>query len=166
MKKAHLAMTLILALGGTVFAAMIDSPEPEGDPRIKAVLEELEIMYEVDRDGDYKVLFKWEDDGRSQVAFINSGTERLDKLELREIWSAAYISEKPLKAKVANRLLEDSFEKKLGSWQVMKTGDQWVGMFTVKIDADADAASIMTALEAVLTSADEMEKELLGSDDL
>ena len=166
MKKAHLAVTLILVLSGGLFAAMVESPEPSGDPRIKDVLEELQIRYEVDQDGDYKVLFEWDDDGRSQVAFINSATETLDQMELREVWSAAYVSEKPLEAKVANRLLEDSFIKKLGSWQVMKTSDQWVGMFTVKIDADADAAAIMTALEAVLTSADEMEKELLGSDDL
>jgi len=166
MKNIIFAVTMLIALAAGALAATFDSPQPVGDPRIKAVLEELEIKYEVDQDGDYKVLFSWEDDGRSQVAFINSGTERLDQMELREIWSAAYVSAKPLKAKVANRLLEDSFQKKLGSWQVMKTSDQWIGMFTVKIDADADAASIMTALEAVLTSADEMEKELLGLDDL
>jgi hypothetical protein len=164
MKTAAFVAALLLVIGGITLAAVADDP-PAGDPRIKAILEELGLKYEIDDDGDYKVLLEWEEDGRSQLAFINSATERLEKMEVREIWSAGYTSEKPLKAKIANRLLEDSFQKKLGSWQLMK-GDIWIATFAVKLDADADADTVWTALEAVLTSADEMEKELLGTDDL
>jgi hypothetical protein len=164
MKRTILAVALLFALTGPLLAAVAED-SPAGDPRIAKTLEELEILYEVDSDADYKILYEWEDDGRSQVAFINSATEKLDDLELREVWSVAYVSDKPLPVEIANRLLIDSYDKKLGAWQLLKTEDQYITVYAVKVDANADPKFLQLALEAALTSADEMEKELLGSDE-
>jgi hypothetical protein len=164
MKRTILTVALLFALTGPVLAAVAEDT-PAGDPRIAKALDALEILYEVDSDADFKILYEWEDDGRSQIAFLNSATETLDDLELREVWSVGYISDKPLPVEIANRLLEDSYDKKLGAWQVLKSEDQHIAVYAVKLDANADPQFLMLALEAALTSADEMEKELLGSDE-
>jgi hypothetical protein len=164
MQRTILAAALLFALAGPALAAIAENPTP-GDPRIAKALDALEILYEVDSDADYKILYEWEDDGRSQVAFINSATEKLDDLELREVWSVAYVSDKPLPVEIANRLLIDSYDKKLGAWQLLKSEGQHIAVYAVKVDANADAEFLQLALEAALTSADEMEKELLGSDE-
>ncbi len=56
------------------------------DPRVEKALKKLGLKYEVDKDGDFKLVFSVEDD-RTQVVFINSTTETLGKMEIREIWS-------------------------------------------------------------------------------
>jgi len=138
---------------------------PAGDPRIRAALDELDVNYEVDSDGDFKVVFEFEEDGRSQIAFINSNTETFKLFEIRELWSPGYSSDLPFSAKVANRLLEDSFDKKLGAWQTMMNNEKRVAVFAAKIAAGADPQSLWATLKLVLVAADEMEKELLGTDD-
>lgn len=163
MKRIALTVFLALLLGAPAGAQIGDTPP--GDARVREALTELDLEYEIDEDGDFRVVFSFEEDGRSQLAFINSGTETLRLFEIREVWSPAYLAHGPLPEEVANRLLQDSFEKKLGAWQVMPSGDQHAAVFTVKLAAEADPASLLAALEAVLTTADEMEKELLGTDD-
>ena len=168
MQRAALAVLLALTLGGAAGAQIGETPVGEtqvGDVRVREALEELELNYEIDADGDYKVIVEFEEGGRSQVAIINSRTETLRPLEIREVWSPAFISDRKLKGKVANRLLMDNFERKLGAWQILTNGDQQVAVFSVKLAADAAPASLLTTLEAVLTTADQMEKELLGTDD-
>jgi len=163
MRRILLAILVVFAFCGATQAQIGNSPA--GDARVRAALDELGVEYDIDPDGDYKVVFAFEDDGRSQVAFINSTTETLQMFEIREVWSPGFVSPRGFKAKIANRLLQDSFEKKLGAWQTMLNKDGQIAVFSVKLAADADPASLMAILETVMTTADEMEKELLGSDD-
>jgi len=135
------------------------------DARVKAALDELGLKYEIDKDGDFKLVFEFEEDGRSQLGYINSKTEHFEQFEIREIWSPAYQSAEPFSARVANRLLEDSFSKKLGGWQTMLNNGQNVAVFAAKVSADSDPTSLYAAIRLVYATADEMEKELLGTDD-
>src|SRR6266576_3682490 len=91
----------------------------QGDRRVQALLNDLELKYEIDSDGDFKVAFELES-GRSQVAFIRSETESLGKFEIREIFSVGYTSEGPLNADIANALLIFNGHVKLGSWRVAR----------------------------------------------
>jgi len=52
----------------------------------QGVLDRLGFRYEVDNDGDFKVQVLLPG-GRSQVGFINSGTQLFCGIEIREIWS-------------------------------------------------------------------------------
>ena len=65
---------------------------PQGDPRVKRMLDALELKYSSDDDGDFQVVVEFED-GRSQLAYINSDTQFMNDFEIRELWSVAYISE-------------------------------------------------------------------------
>ena len=142
-------------------------PKPKsGDPRIKKILDEKDIKYEVDIDGDYKVIFDLGDD-RSQVAFINSNVEEFAGCEIREIWSPGLVGEGELSQRVANELLSRNQQYKPGSWSTMKSDGNIAAVFKVAIDANATSDELISSLFVVLRVADDIEKEFLqGSDKL
>ncbi|MBK5929970.1 hypothetical protein CCR82_05370 [Halochromatium salexigens] len=130
--------------------------EPKYDERVSKALNELDINYHIDEDGDYRVTFKTGDD-RSQLVFIFSTTETYRNLEIREITSAAYESETDtLPAHIALRLLKENSSIKMGAWQ--SSGK--LAIFSAKISANADPESLKTAIAIVLKTADGMEGEL------
>lgn len=60
----------------------IRSKTNEPDPRVAQALDQLEIKYEVEDDGDYKIGFALED-RRSQIGYIRSRTMNFGEFELR-----------------------------------------------------------------------------------
>lgn len=148
----------ILAQAPTEEAAEADAVEadPTPDPRVTEALERLELTYEVDEDADYKLLFEV-DDGRTQIVWIISKTEEYRELEVREIWSFAYQVEGGIfPGPVANLLLEDTFEKKLGAWT--KIGDR--AAFVTRLPADADPDTLYSTMLITLDVAEQMERRL------
>ncbi len=156
-----MAATATLAISTQLVLAQ-SKPSTAGDTRVKAALEKLGWKYQVDQDGDYKMVMKVED--RSQVVFVLSGTNQLGKMEIREVTSPAYVSDKPLSAEVANQLLTDSTRKKLGAWQVVKSGNKYVAVFSAKVNANSKPDELEAAVIAAVDSADAMEKTLTNQD--
>ncbi|HEX7991101.1 MAG TPA: hypothetical protein VF513_13190 [Stenotrophomonas sp.] len=157
MKKSVLSIALLAlaaAASGSAFAG-------EPDRAVGRVLDTLKYKYEVDSDGDYQLVFEMDDD-RTQLVFVRSTVETYGSHHVREIWSPGYKSEGPqFSALIANRLLEDSNDSKLGGW--VKQGD--VAMFVVKVDADASAEVISDAIDAAAKSADAIELEMTSKDE-
>jgi len=138
----------------------------QGDPRVKKMLDALELKYSVDQDGDFKIILEFKD-GRSQAAYINSNTEHIDDFEVREVWSVSYISEGFLDADVANTLLLKNFETKIGAWRLVPAGNNtYLVAFCIHIAADCDPTAFANTLSIVLGVADEMEEALTGGDRL
>ena len=132
----------------------------EGDSRVQALLEELELKYDIDGDGDFRVGFDLED-GRAQLAFIRSETTQFGNFDIREIFSVAYISEGPLDTQLANALLIYNAHVKLGSWRIVRQEDnQCIVAFAVQIAANTDAKSLYTAMRLVIDTADAVEQKL------
>ncbi|WP_353086473.1 hypothetical protein [Stenotrophomonas sp.] len=151
----RIAAALLLAITATSAHAA------EADKAVGRALDKLEYTYEVDEDGDYKMVFDM-DDGRSQLAFVRSTVEEFGKHKIREIWSPAYNSPgKQFPAAVANRLLEDSQDAKMGAWVKQ---DQ-LAMFVVKVDANATPEALSDAIDAAIRTADAMELELTEQDE-
>lgn len=99
---------------------------------------------------------------RSQIVYVRSPVESYGSHKVREIWSPGYRSSTDaFPANVANRLLEDSNDSKLGSWVKQNR----YAIFVVKIDADANAEELDDAMSAAMRSADTMEIELTGGED-
>lgn len=156
---------LFLLLAAPAFAQDDTTATPSGDTRVRAMLDELGYQYEVDADGDFRAVFEFEGEKRSQVVYVNSRTSEYDGLEIREVWSPAVEAKGALPQKVANRLLEASFDAPLGGWQSLKQADgKVIAVFAVKLGADADAPTLKKAMNAVLSHADEMEKEFSDKD--
>lgn len=174
MKRVSLLPCLLVVVFTVAFAAapalaQVDTltapATPQGDPRVRAVLDELGYEYEVDADGDFRAVFEFEGERRSQVVYVNSQTATYDSLEIREVWSPAIESKGPLTPKIANRLLSASFDAPFGAWQCLKQANgRYLAVFAVKLGADADAAMIRKAIKAVISHADEMEKEISRKD--
>lgn len=164
MRPAHFLLAALLsmpALTATGSASTETDRSSGADAAVGRQLDELGYRYEVDDDGDYKMLFDL-DKGRSQLAFVISGIEEFGDLRVREVWAPAYRSaEASFPAGIANRLLEDSHASKLGSW--VKQGD--IAVFVVKLDANASTGQLEAAIDYVLRAADQMEAELTGQDE-
>jgi hypothetical protein len=136
----------------------------QGDSRVQALLNELEMEYDIDSDGDFRVGFRLED-GRTQLAFIRSETIQFGKFDIREIFSVAHISEGPLDADLANALLIYNAHIKLGSWRVQRQDDdKCIVAFAVQIAANTDAKSLYTAISLVINTADDVERKLNEED--
>jgi len=170
MKQLAITLALFTAMAGThavaapapaAAPAPEDADVPSVDARIATQLKNLDFNYEIDEDGDYKMVFDM-DEGRSQLVFVRSSVETFGSHAIREIWSPGFRAESdPFPAKVASRLLEDSQESKLGAW--VKQRD--AAMFVVKIDAEASDEQLSDAIDAATRSADAMEKEITGEDE-
>ena len=159
-----IALPGLLALGLCLNgSALAQQAKRAPDPAIEAQLKALDYKYEVDDDGDYKLVLDV-DGKRTQLVFVRSKVEEYGGQRIREVWSAGYQMEKDgaFPAVVANRLLEASMDSKMGGWG--KQGK--AAIFIVRVPANAGKDVLDAAITAALNSADEMEQELTGKDDL
>ncbi|MFI8716425.1 hypothetical protein ACIGHF_00815 [Stenotrophomonas sp. NPDC077464] len=153
MKRIATALLLAAAVPG----AQAATP----DKAVGPVLDALKYPYEIDEDGDYKMIFDVEGD-RTQLVFVRSAVEDYGHHRIREVWSPGYRApSSAFPAEVANRLLEDAQDAKLGGW----VKQDRLAMFVVKVDANASAAALGDAIEAAVHTADAMEAELTGTDE-
>ncbi|MGM3150997.1 hypothetical protein, partial [Escherichia coli] len=87
---------------------------------------------------------------RTQMVYVRSAVEDFGSHNIREIWSPAYTATaKQFPVAVANRLLEDSQDAKMGGWVKQDS----TAMFVVKIDADATLDQLSDAIDAAIRTA-------------
>ncbi|HEX8707854.1 MAG TPA: hypothetical protein VF723_06290 [Pyrinomonadaceae bacterium] len=144
--------------------------KPPADARVRSALNEIGYKFEMTGDNDFKLVPIKTEGERSQLVYVNSNTEKYGTLEIREVLAPAFLSNGPLSAAVANRLLRENNEVKLGSWRlvVINSGDnagKYLAMYAAQVAADSDAESLRLAIKSVILIADRMEKELTGKDD-
>ena len=153
--RGLLGLFLVVLPMSSAFAA------DAADNIVKAQLDSKGIKYEIDKDGDFKIVYKMSG-GRTQLAFVRSAVNNYGTLKIREIWSPGYKSDSnDFPALIANSLLDKNHEVKLGAWEAQDN----IAMFVVKITADANAEQLVDAIEAAVNSADELEKEVSGDKD-
>jgi hypothetical protein len=139
--------------------------EVSHDARVKEAIEKIGWNYEIDSDGDFKLVLEFEDE-RSQLVYVNSNTETYREFEIREVWSIGYIAENSLPQEVALTLLEDNYDKKIGAWNIQHVENQYVAVFAAKISALMTPDQLKSIILIVVESADELEKKLTdGGDD-
>ncbi|GAB4419395.1 MAG: hypothetical protein OHK0039_31800 [Bacteroidia bacterium] len=153
----------LLLLAGSV-RAQFESVALGSDERVRRLLDDLGYQYEVTSSGNYKCIFRLEED-RTQLIVVQSKTNTYRSQELREVWSLVYLGKKRPNYKVCLDLLSDSERKKWGNWEMTLDGDseQYYIAFTVKLPADVDAETLNDALRIAAESADEMEVRLEAS---
>jgi hypothetical protein len=133
-----------------------------GDPRIQKLLIEKKLKHRIDKDGDFKVVLDTQP-GRTQLVFISSRTHEYGPLEIREVWSPA-IQDDDMPAPLTLRLLQKNDVVKLGAWRVSTLSGVKTAVFAAQVDANADGDSLLAALKAVSTGADEIERDVVGGD--
>ena len=172
MKRTLLILSCLLILTAQAAIAQVGSPAKKApaDPRVKASLDEIGYKFELTADNDYKLVPIKTEGERSQLVYVNSNTEKYGTLEIREVLAPAFLSNGPLSAAVANRLLRENNSVKLGSWRLVVINNgpnagKYLAMYAAQIAADSDAESLRLTIKSVILIADRMEKELTGSDD-
>jgi hypothetical protein len=152
---------LLLAAAGAASAQ--DNATPTiGDPRVSAALEAAGLGYSLD-EGDFRLEYDV-DEVRSQRVWVASETARIDRLEVRDVWSVAARGKGEVPADLARLLLKENVRMILGAWQVNQSEDEYLVVFLAQVDAAADAATLQEVIEVVMLSADRIEKQLSGQD--
>jgi hypothetical protein len=181
MKRAILILSCLFLFAQASFAQIgTAAKKPPPDPRVKVALDQIGYKFELTDDNDYKLVpIQTEQSGttadgkpimRSQLVYVNSNVEKYGTLEIREVLAPAFLSNGPLSAAVANRLLRENNSVKLGSWRlvVINSGanaGKYLAMYAAQIASDSDAESLRLTIKSVILIADRMEKELTGLDD-
>ena len=150
-------LVVVLLIGGGLFA---QNP----NPKIKRILDRAQLKYQVDKDGDFKMVFGLENE-RSQLVYVMSSTEEFAGEPIVEIWSPAYgggeISQETLV-----RLAMDGHKRKVGGWQLATGSETIYAVFKAKVPLSALTPEFMRAVCAgVASTADEMEQALMGGSD-
>ena len=152
-----------------ILAALLTCPgsllADEADPRVKAALDELGYKYNVQENGDFHLTFTVEDE-RTQLLVIRSVVQEYQEFEVRQVYSMAYKAPEKtgrIPTPVLKALLTENGTSKMGAWEI--DGEAKAAYYTVRLDADAKAVAIDAAINAVITTADAMEKKLTGKDD-
>ena len=150
----------VLALAAAGSATAAGKP----DSAVGKKLEAQGLKYEVDEDGDYKLLFETKDD-RSQIVWVRSPVETLGGMRIREVLSIGGKLEKVKEAGdlaaqaalTAGAMLK-SGDQKLGGWVLKPSGDASVFYYVAQIPADLGADDLGVVARAVARSADEFEE--------
>jgi hypothetical protein len=154
------AALLVLAGGVTVAA------EPEGstaaDPRVTESLRAAGLDFEMD-EGDFRLAYNLDGD-RSQRVWVASGTTRVDRLEMRDVWSVAARGPGEVPVDLARLLLKENVRMVLGAWQVNQGQDEYLVVFSAPVEATASPATLQEVIEVVMFSADRIEKQLSPTD--
>ncbi len=87
---------------------------------------------------------------------------------VREIVSNAYVFTPPMNRELAERVLKMNGEYKVGAWKITgprKSDGKMMLQFYAKIPAMLDAKSLKTVIASIAITADNIEKELVGTDE-
>ena len=137
----------------------------KGDPRFLHQLDRMGLKYSITRMGNLSLNYSL-DGGRSQVVYISGSTEKLEDMEVMEVWSRAGTFNEAPTSEVMKDLLLESGEKPIGSWNLERASDGgYTVYFSTRVPVyigDADLASI---LQSAAATADQKEADLFNADD-
>jgi len=156
-----IGVAMMMAAVATASAADATSPA-SGDPRVAAALKAAGLAHSLD-EGDFRLEYDV-DQQRSQRVWVASETARIDRLEIRDVWSVAARGKGEVPAELARKLLAENVRMILGAWQVNQSQDEYLVVYTAQVDAAADAATLQEVIEVVMFSADRIEKQLSDKD--
>jgi hypothetical protein len=154
--------TVSIALGALQPA---NAAEQE-DARVRATLEKAGVEFTVTDDKTFKVIVKLKD-GRTQVVLIDSETSKIKgtNMEFREVYALAYKVEGSLPAKLSNKMMKQSHDKKIGAWEIIEGSGSSLAVFTAKVDAELNETNLVKIINSVGLVADTMEQEISGKDE-
>jgi hypothetical protein len=161
---AALVVPVALYVGATAVLAQDAPASRAADPRVAAVLAAAQLQHTVDEEGDFRVFYSLQD-GRTQLAWIASGTTSVAGLELRDLWSVAQRGRGEPPPALLARLLEDNAARAVGAWQLQRSGDEYLVVLSAPVPAAAEVSTLRPQLAAVATGADAMEQALGGRDE-
>lgn len=158
MKNLFLCLSAFILLSTTAATTL----RAEADQRIKKALDELDVKYMIDEDGDYAITIPLEAEGRSQLVYVVSETDSIEGFEIRDVFSYA-VRDKAPTLEMTSGLMRTSHKSLIGAFEMTSGGNI---LYIAKIPANLPPKQLREIIRAVATFADDAEKEILGSDEL
>ncbi len=157
--RASRLLTIATVLSLSLAAAL---PALAWDASVQTRLDARGVKYEVDEDGDYKVTYNYQKEGRTQLVFVSGRTERVGGFIVREVFApAGRVEQDGITGAKALELMRESRQNKLGSWEL--AGD--VLYYVIKLPDSVDATTLESAMDIAAETADDKEIELSGDRD-
>ena len=157
-----MSLRILFALCSVLLLGALPVAPALADASVASRLDARGVSYVVDEDGDYKVTYRFTDEGRTQLAFVSGGTETIGGFRIREVFApAAWLDRDGVDGARALALLEESRRQKFGAWEI--AGD--VLYYVIKVPDGIDASQLETAMNVAAGTADNMEIELSGDRD-
>lgn len=164
MKKWAGLVVAAMLLGAMQAEAQVGG-KSKADPRLRANLTEAGLNFTEQPNGNFKLHFTLEKE-RTHIVVAESATSTMGVIEVREIWAVGWKGADKPSAETANTLLSDNSRRKVGAWELHQEKDgSYFAIFNVKVSTDCDGEAMKAIVNAVATVADEMEAELLGTDE-
>ena len=134
------------------------------DATIESLLKQADTPYEIDKDGDYKIVIEWTKEKRSQLVYVGGTPETFADMPVYDVFAPALATgEDGLSAEDANELLKASGNLKLGAWELRGDG----AYYAIKVPAGKlTAEQFDKILSMAAETADNFELEHSESDDL
>ena len=128
---------------------------------VAALLDQAKIKYEVDKDKDYKVIYNFNEEERTQVVYVSGATEEYKGMRIRTIFAPAARLDKDSITDQFRSLLESNGKSKIGAWEI--NGD--VLFFAARLVEPVTSDQLSTMLNLVASVADDKEIEISGKRD-
>lgn len=150
-----------LPLGAAVLACAPQPAQAE-DASVARRLTERGYKYDIDKDGDYRVVYKYESERRTQLAYVSGRTKTAYGVPIRKVFSpAAVLSKNRIDGALALELLDDAFTNKMGGWGIAGG----VLYLAIKLPDSASALDLQGAMIIAAELADNMEITISGAKD-
>jgi hypothetical protein len=143
-------------------AGAIHAPALAADTgSIEAMLDKQGIKYEIDKDKDYKIIYDFSKEKRTQIVYLSGTTEDINGIKIRTIFApAAQLTKNSIDGRLKS-LLEANGKSKIGAWQI--NGDALY--FSAQLIEPFTAEELSALLNLIASVADDMEIEISGESD-
>jgi hypothetical protein len=159
-----LSLGLSLLLAAQPLHAQDEPAVPAVDQGLAECLQQAQLVYEADPDGDCRLLLEYES-GRSQQVFVSSRSAEVAGWELREIWSVAGMGDALAKPETMELLLRANSAEEVGAWAYRQVGEAPALVFRLQAPAACDPFLLRRLVGLVGRSADDMEQSLGNGDE-
>jgi hypothetical protein len=122
------------------------------DSRVRYLLADLDLNYQIDPVGNYLVPFTT-DELPLAVVVINSKTQPAGETETRAIWMLACLLDEAPERDEANQLLMQNAMTTWGRWVLKRVADGYAVIFAAILPADATPDQLRTAISMTMGAA-------------
>jgi hypothetical protein len=144
------------------FGQIVSAADIPPDPRMEKLLKKARLEYQYDAKAGFKLVNRFSTE-RLQAVFIESVTHDVGNMEVRKLWSIAFMDD-AIEPAMLRRLMVDNQNLKVGRWSIAQINDREAVIFSATMDADARLGELLSKLSIVTGSADELEKSLVTED--
>ncbi|GAB4135955.1 MAG: serine protease [Planctomycetaceae bacterium] len=134
------------------------------DPLVQKIVDDLKLQYTLSILGNVRVMQKLKN-GKIKSIFISNSRRKVGNLEVRDIYTTAYIYPQSVPQDVSNMLLEQSGRSTIAAWSIRSVNKKKYIVYSAKIAANADSQSVKQLLETMAASADSMATRIKKMDD-